>query len=107
MNDNDLKKIFTVHKIDMADEGFSEQITGLLPERRNRLPKLAMILFMLIGFVIMFVIQDITPLFEQIIHLATSINEFQMPSPGAVITYFSLLAATGIIGYSMVQVAEN
>jgi len=107
MNDKDFKKIFAAHKVDVPDEGFSERIIKQLPERKNRLPQLAMIVFMLTGFVFVFIIQGVTPLFEQIVNITTSISELQAPSPGAVITYFSLLIATGTIGYSVLQVTEN
>jgi len=107
MNDKDFKKIFTAQKVDIPDEGFSTHVIRQLPERKNRLPQMAMILFMLFGFAFMFVIQGITPLFEQIVNLTTAINELQAPSPGAIITYLSLLAATGVIGYSVVQVVES
>jgi len=107
MNDNDFKKIFTAQKVEIPDDGFSTRVIKQLPERKNRLPQMAMIFFMLIGFVLIFVIQGVTPLFEQIVNLTTAINELQAPSSGAIITYLSLLAATGVIGYSVVQVVES
>jgi hypothetical protein len=107
MNDKDFKKLFLDHKVDIPDDGFSERIRRQLPERKNRLPQLVMILFMMIGFVFLFLVQGITPLFDQIINLTESISQQQAPSAGAVITYCSLLAAIGIVGYSALKVVES
>ena len=104
MNDQDFKKIFTAHKTDVPDNGFSEHVVRQLPERKNRLSQIIMAVFTLIGLILFFVIQGITPLLEQINHLIVSISHLQAPSPSSVITYISLLATIGIVGYSVMQV---
>jgi hypothetical protein len=107
MKDQDLKKIFATKKVDIPDEGFSERVVRQLPERKNLLPQIVMIMVILFGFGFVFAIQDVRFLLEQIVSLITSITQFQTPSPGAVITYLSLLIVTGTIGYSVVQVVDN
>jgi hypothetical protein len=103
MNDKDFKKLFKAHKVDIPDEGFSERVIGQLPERKSWLPQMVMIVFILLGFILVFAIQDITHLLEQITSLTTSINRLQAPSPGAIMTYISLLVMTGTVGYSIME----
>ena len=103
MNDQDLKKIFAAHKTDISDDGFSERINKQLPERRNILPQVVMVIFVLIGLTLTIVIQGITPMLEQISNLITSISHLQIPSLASVFTYFSFLALLGIIGFSVAQ----
>ena len=101
MSDTDFKKIFVAHRVDVPDEGFSERVMGRLPERRSVLPQAIMVVFIMIGLVLTFLIQGVTPMLEQINSLITSISLLQAPSPIAVITYLGVLALTGIIGYSV------
>jgi len=103
MNDIDFKKIFTAQRVDVPDEGFSERVMRQLPERRSVLPQMVMVVFIMIGLVITFFIQGVTPLLEQINSLITSLNNSQAPSPIAVLTYLSIIGLTGIIGYSVAQ----
>ena len=100
---DDFKKIFVAHRLDVPDEGFSERVIKQLPERKSVLPQMVMAVFILIGLVITFAIQGVTPLIEQINSLIVSISHLQAPSPIAVITYLSVLGLTGIIGYSIAQ----
>jgi len=103
MNDQDLKKIFVAHKVDISDDGFSERIIRQLPERRSILPQMVMVVFIMIGLVIIFVVQGVAPILEQINSLVSSICQLQAPSPIAVLTYLGILGSTGIIGYSIAQ----
>jgi len=100
---DDLKKIFTAHRADVPNEGFSERVMRQLPERKSVLPQMIMVVFIMIGLGLTFLIQGVTPLLEQINSLITSISLLQAPSPIAVITYLSTLGLTGIIGYSVIQ----
>ena len=101
MNDQDFKKIFTKHKIDIPDKGFSERIVRQLPERSSMLPQIVILVFTIIGLIITFVITGITPLVEQINDLITSINNLQIPSLSSVFTYLGLLTMIGVICYSL------
>ena len=103
MDDQDLKKIFSEHKVDVTDDGFSERIMAQLPERKNILPQIVMVVFVLMGLALTLAIQDIQPLLEQIGNLITSISHLQIPSLVSVVTYFGILALLGIIGYSVAQ----
>ena len=104
MDDKDIKKIFTAHKVNIPDEGFSKRVVEQLPKRKNvLLPQLVMIGFIIAGLTILFVIQDFTPLLKQINSLLTSINHSQIPSFISIITYLGMLALWGVIGYSVVQ----
>ncbi len=103
MNDQDLKKIFVVHKVDIPDHGFSERVTSQLPERRNILPQVVMAVFVMIGLTLTFSMLGITPLLEQLGSLITSISHMQMPSLVSVVSYLGVLALLGIIGYSVAQ----
>ena len=101
MNDLDFKKIFITHKANIPDDSFSERVIRQLPERQSILPQVVMVVFVMIGLLLTFVIQGITPLLEQINSLITSISQLQAPSPIAVITYLGTIAMIGIIGYSV------
>ena len=103
MDDRDLKKIFSEHKVDVPNDGFSKHIITQLPERRNMLPQIVMAAFILMGLALTLAIQDIQPLIEQIDYLVTSISHLQIPSLVSVVTYFGILALLGIIGYSVAQ----
>ena len=104
MNDQDFKKIVTAHKVDVPDEGFSERVIRQLPERKSMLLQVVMMVFIMIGLILTFVIQGVTPLLEQIKDLIVSISHLQAPSLSSVITYINMLATVGIIGYSVTQV---
>jgi len=103
MNDQDFSKIFTAHKVEFPDEGFSERIIKRLPERKSMLPQMIMAVFVMIGLVLTFAIQGFTPLLEQINSLVIAISKLQIPSASSVIVYIGVLSMTGIIGYSVAQ----
>jgi len=106
MTDQDFKKLFAAHQIDIPDEGFSERLIRNLPGRKSLLPQLIMGSFIMIGLVFVFAIQRFTPVFDQIYSLVAAISLSQMPSLSSVVTYLSMLTLTGIITYSVVQVTE-
>ena len=103
MNEQDFKKIFVTHRVDVSDEDFSERIIRQLPERKSMLPLIVMIFFNMVGLALTFAIQGVTPILEQINSLITSINHLQVPSLSSVITYIGVLSLSGIIGYSVYQ----
>ena len=104
MDDKDVKKIFTAHKVNIADEGFSRRVVEQLPGHKNiLLPQLVMISFIIAGFIILFAIQSFVPLLKQIDNMLTSVNHLQIPSFVSIIAYLSMLILWGIIGYSVVQ----
>ena len=103
MNEQDLKKIFVTHKVEIPDEGFSERVVRQLPERKSLLPPILMAVFIMIGLVPAFALVCVAPLLEQINSLITSIGHLQAPSLVSVVTYIGLLSLTGIIGYAVVQ----
>jgi len=107
MNDQDFRKIFTDHKVDIPDEDFSERVIRQLPERKSKLPQIVMIFFITVGLVFTFAIQGVIPFFEQINSLITSIGRLQAPSIYSIITYINLLIIAGVIGYSIVHVGEG
>ena len=104
MNEQDLKKIFVTHKVEVPDEGFSERVVRQLPERKSLLPQIIMAVFIMIGIALMFAVLGVAPLLEQVNSLITSISLLQAPSLSSVITYIGLLSLTGIIGYAVVWV---
>ena len=104
MNDKDLKKLFTTHKVDVPDEGFSERIIKQLPERKSILPQIVMITFIAIGLALVFVIQGFVPVLEQINSLAASISHAQIPTASSIIAYLAVLALMGVIAYSVGEV---
>ena len=101
MNDQDFKKIFSEHKVEVFDAGFSECVIRQLPKRRNMLPQMVMVVFVLNGLIFTLAVQDVQPLLEQIGHLVTTICYLHIPSLGYVVTYFGIMALLGIIGYSV------
>ncbi|MDR0232051.1 MAG: DUF5056 domain-containing protein [Dysgonamonadaceae bacterium] len=103
MNDQDFKKIFEAHKVDIPDNGFSKRVINQLPERKNILPQIVMVTFIMVGLVLVFVLQGFTPMLEQLYNLAISISRMQMPSPVSITVYLGVLALLGIIGYSIMQ----
>ena len=103
MEDKDFKKLFTAHKLDIPDKGFSERVIRRLPERKSILPQIVMVVFIMIGLALTLVIQGITHLIEQINSLFISISRLQAPSPSSVIIYLVTLTIIGIIGYSITQ----
>jgi hypothetical protein len=104
INDTELKKIFEAHKVVIQDDGFSERIINQLSVRKSILPQIVMITFILIGMALIFVIQDFTPVLEQIENLVSSIIHTQIPSLTSIFTYISALAMIGFIGFSASQV---
>ena len=104
MNEQDFKKIFTSHKTDICDDGFTERVLWRLPERKSILPQIIMVVFIMIGLALTIAIHGLTFILEQINSLITSMSLLQAPSPIAVLTYLSMLGLIGIIGYSVVQV---
>ena len=107
MEDKDFKKIFTAHKLNIPDNGFSEQVTKQLPERKSILPQIVIVVFILIGFALTFVTRGVTVLLEQINNLIMSISQLQAPSPNSVIICLVTLTIMGIVGYSIVQANER
>jgi len=103
MNDQDFKKIFEAHKVDVPDNGFSKRVINQLPKRKNILPQMVMVVFVMISLVLVFVLQGFTPVLEQLYSLAISIGHMQMPSPVSITVYLGVLALLGIIGYSIMQ----
>ena len=103
MNEQDLRKIFAKHKVDVPDEGFSERVIRQLPERRSILPQMVMAVFIMIGLALTFALQGVTPLLDQINNLVISISHQQMPSPASVTAYLGVLALLGIISYSVMR----
>ena len=101
MNDQDLKKIFAEHKIDVPDNGFSKRITVRLPPRKNSLPQIVMIVCVVAGLGLTLAIQGIYPIFEQINDLVRSIANLQAPTLISVLTYIGFIATFGLIGYSV------
>jgi hypothetical protein len=106
MNDQEFKKLFSTHKVDIPDNGFSDRITGMLPDRKGRLPQIIMVAAVLLGLGLMFAILGFNTLPEQIHHLVVSVTRVQMPSLSSIITYLSIPATTWIIGYSITRTAE-
>ena len=104
MNEQDFKKLFVTHRVDIPDEGFSERVIRHLPERKSMLPQMVMVVFIMAGLALTFAIQGVAPVLEQINSLITSVSHLQIPSPAAIVTYISALALTGIIGFSAAQV---
>jgi len=103
MNEQDLRKIFVAHRVDIPDEGFTERVIRQLPEHKSMLPQMVMVVFTMVGLGLTFAIQGVAPILEQINSLITSVSHLQIPSPAAIITYISALALTGIIGFSVAQ----
>ena len=104
MNEQDFKKIFENHRVDIPDEGFSERVIRRLPERKNILPQIVMVFFIMLGLGLTAAIQGVVSILEQISSLITSITHLQAPSPTALITCFGALGLVGIIGFAMAQV---
>ena len=103
MNEQDISNKFKANKLEFSDEGFSERVVGLLPERNSLLPQIVMGAFITLGMILMFVFQVFAPILEQINSLVNSISRLQIPSASAIITYFIVLGLIGLIGYSVLQ----
>ena len=101
--DQDFKKIFTAHRVDIPDEGFSERVIRQLPQRKSILPQVVMAVFVMLGVAFTFAIQGVTPLLEQINSLITSISQLQAPSPSSMIAYICVLTMIGTIGFSVAR----
>ena len=106
MDDRDFKKIFKAHRVDIFDEGFSERIIGMLPERKSILPQIIMVVSAVIGLVLVFSIYGFDTMQEQIYSLSISVGRIQMPSLLSCITYLSIPVMAGLISYSIAQVSE-
>ena len=103
MNEQDLKKIFEIQRVDVPDEGFSERVIRQLPERKSMLPQMVMVFFITVGLALTFTIQGVTSHLEQINSLISSISNLQAPSPMSVVTYIGALGLMGIIGFAVTQ----
>ena len=106
MEDKDFKKIFLANKIDIPDKSFSERVVKGLPERKSILPQIVVMIFTMVGLVLTFAIQGITPIFEQIKDLLNSISRMQAPSPISVIIFLVTMTVVGSICYSIMQADE-
>lgn len=107
MNEQEIKKIFTTHKVDIPDNGFSEQLIRQLPERKSLLPQIIMVVTVVIGLGIMFSLRVFVPVMEHINSLVISVSRLQIPSASSIVAYISLLTMTGTIGYSLMQVGRE
>jgi hypothetical protein len=107
MNEQDFKKVFKTHKVDIPDDGFSERIFRQLPERKSIMPQIIMVASVVIGLGMVFSIRGFVPIMEQILSLVTSVSRLQMPSSGSIVTYIGLLTMTGTIGYSVMQTGRE
>jgi hypothetical protein len=103
MNEQDFTKTFEACKYEFPDDGFSERVIKHLPERKSIFPQIVMAAFVLLSLVIMFLIQDFTPILEQINSLINAMSQLKIPSASAIMVYFSVLGLIGLIGYSVVQ----
>jgi len=104
MKEKDLKNLFTTHKAEVPDDGFSERVIRRLPERQSILPQIIMPVFILIGLILTFMVPGFSALvFEQIHSLITSIQHSQIPSAGSIAVYLCLLALLSTIGYSVAR----
>ena len=103
MNEQEIRKIFVAHRVDIPDDGFSGRVIRHLPERKSMLPQIVMTVFIMIGLALTFAIQGVAPLIEQIGSLITSVSALQPPSPISVIAYFGALGLVGIIGFAVAQ----
>ena len=104
MNDKNLREIFTAHKMDVPDDGFSEHIIKKLPERKSILPQIIMVTCITIGLVLTLAIHGIIPILNNINALITSISHAQIPQASSFFTYLCILSLMGIITYSIIEV---
>ena len=91
MNDNDFKKIFVAHKVDVQDDGFSGRVIRKLPEQNSVLPQMVMIISVVVGLALMFATSGFAHFLEQINSLLISVSQLKIPSPNAIIAYISVL----------------
>ena len=104
MNEQDFKKLFIAHKADIPDNSFSKRVTEQLPERKNNiLSQMVMVIFIMVGFALVFILHGFTPLIDQINNLIISIGHMQIPTPASIAAYLGVLALLGLIGYSVTQ----
>jgi len=106
MNDQDIKKIFKAHSVEFSNEGFSERIAGLLPERKSILPQIIIMTSIVISLGLIIAMQGFSAMAQQFHSLVSAISRMQIPSITSVITYLCIVAMTGVISYSIEKVAE-
>jgi hypothetical protein len=104
MNEQNLKEIFSTHKVDMPNDGFSRRIITHLPERKSILPQVVMISFIVVGMILTFAVQGIDSVLNNINSLVFLISRMQIPSAISVITILGILSLTGLIAHSILQV---
>jgi divalent metal cation (Fe/Co/Zn/Cd) transporter len=105
MNDQNFKNLFTAHKADISDDGFSERVVCRLPERKSLLPQMVMIVAITTGLILTFAMPGFAvSVAEQINSLITSINQSEIPSASSIAVYLGMLALLGTIGFSVAKV---
>jgi len=62
-----------------------------------------MAVFVTLGIILTLILQSFVPAWEQINSLVNSLNQMQIPTASAIITYLGILGLVGFIGYSVVQ----
>ncbi|MCL1973289.1 MAG: DUF5056 domain-containing protein [Bacteroidetes bacterium] len=107
MHEHDLKKLFDPLKTAIPDQGFSEEVVQRLPKRKNLLPQIVLIVFILLGLILTIGIQGVTNIHEQIVGLSKSIGQMQAPSSIAIITYLGLFLWTVTTGYALTRAVEG
>jgi hypothetical protein len=98
-NEQELKKIFEMHRVDIPDGEFSVKVKKRLPQRTSILPQVVMVLCISVGFILTLAIQGIDPVATNISDFVSAISRLQIPPTVSIITYLSGLVLLSVIGY--------
>lgn len=106
MNEKELRKIFTDHKKEVSDDGFTRRTVSALPERPALLPRWVTGLCVAAALASLWFVFTTAPVTEQLRLLVDSIARLKMPSTFSVAVYVGILTLLGAVGYSLVEAAD-
>ena len=106
-SEQDLKRIFKAKRLDIPDNGFSQQVRRNLPERKGTLLQIIVPLSAIAGFAIVVAIFGVMPIYNQMLDLTTAISRLQMPSAMSLFTYLGGMAVLASIAFTAAETLEN
>jgi hypothetical protein len=99
-SEQDLKRIFEAKRLDIPDNGFSQQVRRNLPERKGIFLQIIAPLSAIAGFAIVVAIFGTMSIYNQMLDLITAVSRLQMPTMTSLFAYLSGMVMLGFIAFA-------
>jgi hypothetical protein len=106
-SEQDLKRIFEAKRLDIPDNGFSQQVRRNLPERKGIFLQIIAPLSAITGFAIVVAIFGAMSIYDQMLDLITAVSHLQMPATMSLFTYLGGMATLGFIVFAAAGTLES